>query len=94
MALIGLTHSQKERLTTMSEIQSQETYVEIEGRDGTKIRGFDFYVTQWSSVLAIVEEVLDSVPPGEHAELKFTILQPMTETEFAEYCEMHEIDCG
>lgn len=78
----------------MSKLQRQETYVEIESRGKTKIRGFEFYVTQWSSVLSIVEEVLDGVPAGEQAELKFTILQPMTEDEFQEYCERHEVDFG
>lgn len=76
---------------------SKDTYVLIElGQEGPRFRGessgpFDSWICKLADMTDKVKEIVDVVEAGESIEMKFTVME-MTETEFRDYCEQHDIE--
>lgn len=67
-----------------------QMYVEIESKDGRKIRGYDFWVCPWRDMTEVIREVTEELEGAW--DLRITMLGQFTEQQWQEYCEEREID--
>ena len=58
-----------------------------------KINGYDIYLTDWQSWGGMLGAALEDISHGKSVTVKLTLLE-MTDAEYEEYIEEHEIDMG